>query len=263
VRGRVAPFDPTFFEKSTLFWPIARAAAAFAAFPDWPAVAEYDAAVAHRAKIAFREQPRKQRGRRTSAVGPRDLYDGRIVEEGWVPTRPASWHDYLNMLVWASFPEAKRQLHARQHRAQTARLGGPVMALPNARTREQDALALMDEGGVVVLCRAGAEDDLRRALASRRAGPLFASGAARGLIFGHAVYEGLVLGRDDGWAAAHVTSCDADPRAEPEELVRAADVALAAELARQGSFESPAALARVDLSLLHERADPLGQTAMG
>jgi hypothetical protein len=245
----VSPFDPTFFEKDPLFWPIAGAAAAFAAFAGWPPIAEYGRAVAHRASVTFREQPKKRRGRRTEAIGPRDLYDGRIIEEGWVPTRPESWHDFLNMLVWASFPEAKWQLHLRQHRAHAARLGGPVMALPNARTREQDALALMDEGGVVVLCRKGVEDDVRRALAERRAAPLFASGAARGVIFGHAVYEELVRDRRDGWAAGLVAGCD-DPGADPESSVRDADTALAAALAREGSFDSPVTLARVDLSLL-------------
>jgi hypothetical protein len=45
--------------------------------------------------------------------------------------------------------------------------------LPNARTREQDALALLDEGGVIVL------SDGR---------------ASTALGFGHALYEGLVRG---------------------------------------------------------------------
>lgn len=250
------PFDPAFFEKDPLFWPVARAASAFSSFESWPPIVEYGARVAHRAPVAFREQPKKPRGRRRSAVGPRELYDGRIVEEGWVPTRPESWHDFFNMLVWAAFPEAKQALHRRQHRAQVARLGGPVKALPNARTREQDALTLMDEGGVVVLCRGVVEDELRLALAERRAGPLFASGAARGIIFGHAVYEELVLGRSGGWAAGHVAACDADRRADPEDLVRAADASLAAALAAEGSFASPGALARVDLSLLRAGGAP-------
>ena len=246
------PFDPAFFERDPLFWPIAAAASGFAGCAAWPAVAEYGARAGHAAGVAFREQPKKPRGRRRPAVGARDLYDGRIVEEGWVPTRPGSWHDFLNMLVWASFPRAKGQLHARQHRAQAARLGGRVLALPNARTREQDALALMDEGGVVVLCREGAEGELRAALAERRAEvvrALLAGGAARGVIFGHAVYEEIVRGRPDGWAAGLVATWR-DARGDARAVVRAADAALAEELAREGSFESPAALARVDLSIL-------------
>ena len=258
-----APFDPTFFERDPLFWPIAEVASAFVSFSSWPAVAEYGSRVPHRAGVEFREQPKKPRGRRRPAIGPRDLYDGRIIEEGWVPTRPGSWHDFLNMLVWATFPEAKRQLHARQHRAQAARITAPVLALPNARTREQDALALLDEGGVVVLCREGAEADVRAALAERRAGPLFAAGEARGIIFGHAVYEELVLGRSGGWAAGHVAEIARDEIAggDGAALVRAADVALAAALAREGSFQSPAELARVDLSLLRAEASRNGISA--
>lgn len=249
---RSAPFDPTFFERDPLFWPIADAASAFASFAAWPPISEYSARASHRAGVAFREQPHKPRGRRRQAVGPRDLYDGRIIEEGWVPTRVASWHDFLNMLVWATFPGAKRLLHARQHRAQSARIAAPVLALPGARTREQDALALLDEGGVVVCCRDRAEAELRGALADRRAervGALFAAGEARGIIFGHAVYEELVLGRPGGWAAGFVV-CSGELGGGPAALVRAADAALAAELGREGSFESPAALVRVDLPLL-------------
>ncbi len=47
-----------------------------------------------------------------------------------------------------------------------------VEKLPNARTRELDALALVDEGGVLEVV----------------------DGSAAPLIFGHALYEGLVLG---------------------------------------------------------------------
>src|SRR5262249_20819200 len=163
--------------------------------------------IAHKAPVRFREQPAKPRGKRRGERSARDLYDGRIVEEGWVPTRPGSWHDFLNMLVWATFPEAKWQLHVRQHRAQQARIDGAVRPLPNARTREQDALALIDEGGVVLVCRPERAGDLASALADRRpdaAEALFAAGDARAVVFGHALYEGLVHGRTDGWGAAFV-----------------------------------------------------------
>jgi len=255
------PFDPTFFEKDPLFWPIAAAARSFADCPAWPPVTEYGTRIAHTAPVRFREQAPRPRGRRRrrAPVGPRDLYDGRIIEEGWVPTRSASWHDFLNMLVWATFPAAKWQLHRRQHRAQSSRLAalaghaGTVAALPNARTREQDALALLDEGGALIVCRDGSAADVRRALAERRtadARALLHSGAAHAVIFGHALYESLVLHREDGWGAALVAAHDGEPGRDPQSLVRAADQILAAELTADGTFQSPDALVRLDLAII-------------
>ncbi|MEZ4306707.1 MAG: DUF3025 domain-containing protein [Polyangiaceae bacterium] len=276
---RAAPFDPLFFKRDPLFWPIARAASAFSDFASFPPVAEYGARVAHRAPVTFREQPKKPRRRRRAPVGARDLYDGRIVCEGWVPTRPGSWHDFLNMLVWAAFPEAKWQVHARQYSAHVARIEGTVRALPNARTREQDALALLDEGGVVLLCKRGMLGAVRGAFAERRDGDvraLFDRGDARAVVFGHAVYEELVHGRDGGWcagcffeveegalAAGEVAASAGDvaasagdvaapAREDLSAIVGVADRCLAGLLAREGSLGSPAELSRVDVPLLRE-----------
>ena len=55
------------------------------------------------------------------------------------------------MLAWATFPRAKRMVNARQVAALRARAAEPSSRLPGARTREQDALAMLDEGGLIVL----------------------------------------------------------------------------------------------------------------
>ena len=267
-----APFDPSFFERDRLFWPISGGAQAFSEYVEWPPVADYGARISEAAaagllrsapRVAFREQPPKPRRRRRATTRARDLYDGRIVEEGWVPTRPGSWHDFLNMLVWAVFPEAKQQLHARQHRAISARLPAPEdgaagarpATLPNARTREQDALALLDEGGVLIACRPAALESAREALRERRGDEalrLFAEREARAVVFGHAIFEGLVLGREDGWAAAWFVAHDGD-LGDDAALVDALDSALARELAEQGTFRSPADMSRADLHLIRPR----------
>jgi len=123
-------------------------------------------------------KPRRARGLKRASA----RYDARIVN-GEVPTRPRSWHDFLNALVWATFPRSKRALHSRQASAIAAQLDTHTSALPNARTREQDALALLDEGGIVVL-DAGA--------------------TSLAVTFGHALYEGLVLGGPPATASALV-----------------------------------------------------------
>jgi hypothetical protein len=180
-----ARFDARFFERDARFEPIAEAARAFAELTDWPTAGEIDRALGARAGIRFviaARRPRRKRG----PVDLDSLYDAHIVR-GEVPTRERHWHDFLNALVWATFPRAKAALHARQHRALVAwaRGGAPresiVEKLPNARTRELDALALIDEGGVLDC-------------------------GTNKMIFGHALYEGLVLGTPAMVARAVVLS---------------------------------------------------------
>jgi hypothetical protein len=217
-------WDPKFTRKSPLFWPIAPAAARLAHFDDWPAPS--DLAIlfpsegtppANAPPVRFEvASPRPRRRPAATGVG----YDARIALERVVPTRARSWHDLLNALVWATFPRAKLALHARQHRMIAARLG-PDRRLPGARTKEQDAVAMLDEGGVVAL-RDGR--------------------ASCAVIFGHAIYEGLACdGPPNVRAAAYVVNLDALP-ADPRDRVAAADGALAALLARdeigRGTFES-------------------------
>jgi hypothetical protein len=166
VRAQRSGFDARFFERDPRFEPIVPAAR-LVVREAWPTVAAIDAAFRERAGIRFvvaKPRPRRKRG----PVSVGDLYDAHIAR-GEVPTREQNWHDLLNALVWATFPRAKAALHARQHRAIREWAGDSVVRrLPNARTRELDALALIDEGGIVV-CGDG------------RA------------IFGHALYEGLVF----------------------------------------------------------------------
>jgi hypothetical protein len=169
----LARFDARFFEKSPHFLPIARAAETFADFADWPSVDDYDRLGA---PVRFVLQPPAPRRGLPEVRWAKDLYDARIVR-GEVPTRQGHWHDYLNALVWATFPLSKAALHARQHTVIESWLRdrgavddeGRFSKLPGSRTREHDALALIDEGGIVVL-----QD--------------------KDVIFGHALYEGLVMG---------------------------------------------------------------------
>lgn len=155
-------WDPLFFERDPRFWPIANVARAFRDRPDWPAPEE----LAHpdvRFVTTF-----KHKRTRTKTLDPDNMYDARILR-GEVPTRPRCWHDFLNALVWMTFPKSKRALHERQAACVRAWIPSGATTLPNARTREHDALALVDEGGVIVI------GDVVMA-------------------FGHALYEGLVFG---------------------------------------------------------------------
>lgn len=128
------------------------------------------------------------------------LYDARIVNDGEVPTRDGSWHDLLNALVWAAFPLAKSALHHRQH----------ALVVPGApnRSPEGDAVAMIDEGGVFL---------------------------PQKIVFGHAIFEGLVLGRPVFGAGLDLGGPDdVDGRA-------------AARIADRSLVRTPRDLLRVDL----------------
>jgi hypothetical protein len=200
-------WDPTFTRKSPLFWPLEPAVERLGGFADWPTPSDLcDLFRSSELPVRFEPAAPKPRRARASAV---ERYDARIAVDRVVPTRARSWHDLLNALVWVTFPRAKLALHARQHRMISARL-------PTARTKEQDAVAMLDEGGVVVM------QDAERASA---------------VVFGHAIYEGLAC---DGPAsvrgAAYVVPVEEVPQA-PRARVELADVSLAALFERDAAHE--------------------------
>ncbi len=231
--GRVVLWDCDLARRSPLFWPLEAALARLdggdeEAASTFPQPERIDAALAPLAGIRFeRQRPVPRRRRRPR--DPESMYDARIAREGCVPTRPGSWHDLMNALVWATFPQAKRALHERQHR-----LVVPAQPGESAhRSRELDALALLDEGGVVVIAppgaRVGSEDELERAVAA---------GEATAVVFGHAIYEGVVLGRPAPLAS--VISVAGKGR-----CLETADRALAAVIADGSQITDPRAMLRL------------------
>jgi hypothetical protein len=172
VRHQSAGFDARFFERHPDFWPIARAASTFADCDDWPAVAQYAKAFAGPPVVEFEAAPMRRRRPPGVPFVRENLYDAVIVHRRVVPTRERMWHDFLNALVWTTFPRSKMALHRRQHQAIERWIPQGATQLPNARTRELDALALVDEGGVLFLDY----------------------GATRSkMFFGHALFEGLIF----------------------------------------------------------------------
>jgi hypothetical protein len=226
---RAAPFDPDFLERSPLFWPIAAAARSLfesagrdhdrADFPPVPSLNRVFGTDRCAAPVRFvAASPRPRRGRRAAAIDVAALYDARITLDRVVPTRERSWHDLMNALVWGTFPRAKSALHARQHRAISERVAPGARTLPPARTRELDALALLDEGGVILL----------------------GGDTARAVVFGHAIYESLALGVPPAVVAGIVLATD-------EPTPQAVDLALAREIADGDRFRGPEELSRVAL----------------
>jgi hypothetical protein len=227
VRHERSSFDGRFFERHADFWPIARAAATFAERQDWPDVTSYADAFAGDRPVRFELAPirrRRGRAREETPVVRSELYDAIIVGRRVVPTRPRMWHDYLNAMVWATFPRAKLALHERQHAAIERWVPEGATQLPNARTRELDALALLDEGGVLVI--GDGERSVR-------------------MLFGHALFEGLVLDQPAMVARAIVLHTREAPAAD--EVTALADSLLARTLSDRARVVSPDELERLPL----------------
>lgn len=114
-------------------------------------------------------------------------YEARIWVRGEVETRPGSWHDFFNGLVWLTFPRAKATLNARHVAA--------LDVQPEARGRERDAMTHFDECGVVVVSSDPSLLDLVRNFQWHE---LFWARRAdlherlRCFVFGHATYEQLL-----------------------------------------------------------------------
>jgi hypothetical protein len=167
----VRPFFAEFPKLSSVFAPLLSASPGLAALGRFPTVEELNAEARRldlktgdgRALVFVDAPPR---GRRRRRKDPSALpYERRVAERGEVETRASSWHDFFNGLTWTAFPELKAALNRRQIEAAAE---GVV------RTREQDRLAIFDEGGVL---RAKAGDHVDH------------------FVVGHALYESLVEGK--------------------------------------------------------------------
>jgi hypothetical protein len=246
LRQRV-PWDRSFADTSPLFAPLRVVAEPFRSLSAFPSPEEIHERLGSHAGVAFvRSETLPQHSGRVSHT-PRkelDLYDARIHLERSVPTRPESWHDFLNALVWALFPRAKWALHVRQHGLVARGLDPETGRLPGARTREQDALALFDEGGLAVSCA----EPLVDGAAIERA---IDAGAAKAIVFGHAIYESYVLGAPWPMVRAIVV-----PERGPD-----LDAGIARVLSDPASLCEPASLPRVALTPLLRSDSPRSSTA--
>lgn len=118
-------------------------------------------------------------------------YEAAVVD-GRIPTRERSWHDTFNVLAFVGFPRAKAALHRRCLELQRARVGKPP------RSREEDALTLIDETSLVFAGTAEAIAALQQAREDRVLAKIDRVVRAHGIrvfVLGHALLEHLALDR--------------------------------------------------------------------
>jgi hypothetical protein len=243
-------WDPSAFAESPWFaWlePALGEVAQTGGFPGPERWSELHAARACAAEVPalrFVAAPPKKPRRRTRREPLRmaELYEGRIVECGEVPTRLSDWHDFFNALAFLAFPRAKAALHARQYRLIAGRIPPGARRLPGARTREQDALSLLDEGGIVLAVEPA---ELARlspdvALQEQQLLELLSAGKARAVPFGHALYEHLVAGIPGMLGTPQLIPL-APQKLERAQIREALDCALALALADPAQFLAPSA----------------------
>jgi hypothetical protein len=235
-------YDPHFLDAAALLDDLRPIFASLGTRSDWPSCEELTelaeaARVRHAPELpAIRfapAKPRPRRRRRSQPINPAELYDGSIALLGEVPCLPGSYHDLFNALVWVAFPRSKRALHQRQYRALSEHIRGSTTRLPGARTREQDALTVFDEGGSVALFplpEGGAEG----------------APAPRVMLFGHALMEHVLYGRPKVRSSAVHLNLPL-PLAEGADLLRLVDEALAERLADPYAFLVPGADGVVEL----------------
>ncbi len=183
------PWDPDFCARSPMFEPL-RATAGALLGPYWPGYVELNRSIASRRApivtaggwpLRFVEQ--QVRPKRFE-----DKYEARIFLRGEVQLRSCNWHDLFNALVWLRFPSAKAALNQRHYRELERQRASGV----HDRGPAQDALTLLDEGGVIVVT---SDPALVALLAAFEWKTLFWQRRAEVLqrmrfyLFGHALYE--------------------------------------------------------------------------
>jgi len=172
-----------------------------------------------------------------------DAYEHRIYTTGQVSTRPDSWHDLFNALVWVRFPRIKTAMNALHFHAGTQANSGHRGPL-------RDALTLFDECGVIIFSNCM---ESLKALAERRWTQAFQTGAFNGTIkltiCGHAILEKYLSPYKSMTAKAMLVHMDKDRFNLPrEQQLQLLDRIIADKLRIEKWLTRPACLAPLPLA---------------
>lgn len=195
---------PLFLDASHWLTPLLRGA------DSWPSMADLNQAARVTAPdfrwnfVLSEKVPRRAKSRGMSSLSG---YIELIANQNKIPVRGENAHDFFNALSFMMFPKSKLVLNQRH-----------LMESPfgikkgQNRTRTQDLLTIFDEGGVLRL--------------------IGSSGATKDFIFGHAVYEHIIYGKELRAARLDLVTDDYFFSRSILDMTSAADDMFAAWLAR-------------------------------
>jgi hypothetical protein len=221
----------------------------------WPDLSDYARqleVIRARSKHAFAPlgvlpNPVRARRAKRQSLNLEELYDGRIALTGKVYCLRQSYHDLLNIIIFSAFPLAKRALHARQFSAVSAWLSSEVGAstprIPGRRTREQDALTIFDEGGVVLVMSEASRNGFQSSQAPIALAPFQPESGVVPILFGHALLEHLHEGHRAIRASGLILTLPSlvDGSEAPSEWCARVDPILAEKFADKSLFQEPKA----------------------
>lgn len=136
---------------------------ALRAFSTWPLPEQYDALV-HAVPQATDTRLPCFVSENREALRRAGGYERHVARLGTVPTRPQSWHDFFNMVVWAHFPRLRWALNALHVDPEI----GPKDPR-NGRAPAQNLAATFDETGMLAVSTSRDLLEELRALHFRRA----------------------------------------------------------------------------------------------
>lgn len=181
-------WDDCFYQRSDMFFPLQSAAKLFSS-AKWPSLEQMNNVLSHsNIVLDGHELHAVSQSSKQEKTNFHENYEQRIHLRGEIQTRLENWHDYLNLLVWLTFPSIKGQLNQiqfQQSMLQRAR------GLKN-RTVIQQKLAHFDECGVIVV---SSDPRLLKLLRNHQWQELFHEHSEQVgrtiefFIFGHGLYE--------------------------------------------------------------------------
>ncbi len=179
---------------------------------------------------------------RSTDLAPED-YEHRIFNKGSVSTRPESFHDLFNALVWMRFPHIKVAINSLHYQGTPEACG---------RGSLRDALTLFDECGVILV---SAQAELLQAVAMRQWSLVFQAQASRWstaikpIICGHAILEKLLNPYKSMTAKALLVQVSPDIMTLPKnKLLNFLDKEIARQLLQEHLLHRPAQLSPLPLA---------------
>jgi len=181
-------WNPSFFKQTPLFWPITPTLTEnIISSPSWPTLDQCNQLLSNNIPnknqkiITFVEQA-------STCHSFEEEYEPRIFLSGEVQTRLHNWHDFLQVLVWKTFPKTKALLNEIHYSAAIER----YEKNDKQRSKKENFVTLFDECGSIIV---SADKNILELVENFEWNKLFVENkvlfdnAIDCITFGHAMYE--------------------------------------------------------------------------